>query len=178
MAARVQRLAAITAIVVGVGVAAAPAAFQMFTRAPEGGVMMDEFEPYMSAEVIGEFRGYLATIDAATGEMPQLRSDVADPAFDTTYVSAAQLQTQWPTVQADMTELPSTHLLRMVLTHSASASAFTSKAFTLFFSSNATVAPMCSAPSTVMSVWFTVTTACWPGAGITNRFGNPWVIIP
>lgn len=81
MAARVQRLAAITAIVVGVGVAAAPAAFQMFTRAPEGGVMMDEFEPYMSAEVIGEFRGYLATIDAATGEMPQLRSDVADPAF-------------------------------------------------------------------------------------------------
>ena len=105
MAARVQRLAAITAIVVGVGVAAAPAAFQMFTRAPEGGVMMDEFEPYMSAEVISEFRGYLATIDAATGEMPQLRSDVADPAFDTTYVSAAQLQTQWPTVQADMTDL-------------------------------------------------------------------------
>lgn len=105
MSIRVQRLAAITAIVVGVGVAAAPAAFQMFSRAPAGGVMMDDFEPYMSADVIMEFRGYLASIDAATRELPDVRAAVDDPAFDSTFVSVAQLETQWAAVQADMTDL-------------------------------------------------------------------------
>ncbi|HAP75495.1 MAG TPA: hypothetical protein DCR14_05370 [Acidimicrobiaceae bacterium] len=100
-----QRLAAIAAIVIGVGVAAAPAAFQMFSRAPEGGTMMDEFEPYMSADVISEFRSYLATIETATDELATVRSAVGDPNFDTAYVSVAQLEAQWPTVKADMTDL-------------------------------------------------------------------------
>ncbi len=36
----------IAAMVVGVGLIAAPVAFQMFSRAPEGGVMIDEFDAY------------------------------------------------------------------------------------------------------------------------------------
>lgn len=54
----------IAALVVGLGLIAAPVAFQMFSRAPEGGSMIDDFEPYMTTAEIEQFRGYLAEIDA------------------------------------------------------------------------------------------------------------------
>ena len=58
----------VVALVVGVGLVAAPAIFQMFSRAPSGGQMIDEFEPYMSDRVIGGFSDDLALIDRALAD--------------------------------------------------------------------------------------------------------------
>ncbi|MCU0267774.1 MAG: hypothetical protein MUF83_03905 [Acidimicrobiales bacterium] len=107
-----RRGASVVALVIGLGLVVAPFAFQMFSRAPQGGDMIDDFEPYMSTEVIERFRGYLDTVDAADAQASdQLQPALADagavPAedFDTTYVQVASLREQWPDVQADMTDL-------------------------------------------------------------------------
>ena len=52
-------------VVIGLGLALAPAMFQMFSRAPKGGDMIDEFRPYMTVEQISLFRGYMDQIRAA-----------------------------------------------------------------------------------------------------------------
>lgn len=108
---RRQRWAGIIAIVVGLGVAAAPLLFSMFDRAPKGGDMIDDFEPYMHQDVIDDFRGYLASVDAANEETLVLRDDLVargattDDDFAETYVLVAGFDDQWPTIQADMTDL-------------------------------------------------------------------------
>ena len=111
MTSKRQRWAGITAIVVGIGLAAAPAMFQMYDRAPMGGDMIDEFEPYMSQEVISEFRGYLDVVDAANADAATVQAELlalGDPAaadFATTYPQVAAIEEQWPDIQADMTDL-------------------------------------------------------------------------
>ena len=90
----------------------APFVFQMFDRAPQGGDMIEDFEPYMTTEEVELFRGYLVEIDAANTEsIDTLRAAliesgaVAEADYDTVLVSVANLNEQWPTVQADMTDL-------------------------------------------------------------------------
>ena len=58
--------------VLGVGLAVAPLAFQMFERAPKGGDMLDGFGPYMTTEEIGSFRSHLDEIGAARDEVSPL----------------------------------------------------------------------------------------------------------
>lgn len=55
-------------LVLGLGIALAPAVFQMFSRAPKGGTMIDEFRPFMTEQRLGNFVGYMAEIDAAEVE--------------------------------------------------------------------------------------------------------------
>jgi hypothetical protein len=69
------RSAAITplrvALVIGIGLIAAPFIFQMLggeNRALKGAVMMDAFKPYMTETRITQFQGFLGTIDAAEQE--------------------------------------------------------------------------------------------------------------
>lgn len=100
------------ALVLGLGLAAAPLAFQMFSRAPEGGTMIDDFEPYMSTEVIDRFRGYLAEVDAADAQADQqLRGDLEQTealgpdSYDTALGGVATLHQTWPDIRADMTDL-------------------------------------------------------------------------
>ena len=100
------------ALVIGLGMIAAPFAFQMFERAPLGGEMIDDFEPYMTVEEVELFRGYLAEIDAANTEstealLPDLVAAgvVTDAEADTTFVSIATLNEQWPAIDADMSDL-------------------------------------------------------------------------
>lgn len=58
-----RRWPAIAVLVIGVGLAVAPLAFKMFERAPKGGDMIDEFDPYMDEAKMSQFRGYLAQMD-------------------------------------------------------------------------------------------------------------------
>lgn len=111
MSATVQRRAAITALVVGIGLAAAPVIFQMFDRAPKGGDMITEFEPYMTGAKIDTFAGYLDLIDVANTETIALRDAMIDEGsisaeeYDTTYAGAVALNSQWATIDEDMGDL-------------------------------------------------------------------------
>jgi hypothetical protein len=111
MTRRVQRWSATIALVVGIGLALAPAVFQMFSRAPLGGTMIDDFEPYMRQQKIDEFRVYMSDIDAATAEAVALRSEMVAAGsltpdeYDTTYAGVKTLTTDWATINADMGDL-------------------------------------------------------------------------
>ncbi|MCB0963285.1 MAG: hypothetical protein KDA98_08290, partial [Acidimicrobiales bacterium] len=88
---------------------AAPVAFQMFSRAPEGGTMIDEFEPYMTTAEIEQFRGYLDEIGAVQAEWngalrPALESEGA--VDDGTQVQGVDAFAEaWPDIEADMGDL-------------------------------------------------------------------------
>lgn len=92
-------------LVLGLALAAAPAAFQMFSRAPEGGRMITDFRPYMHEQKIDEFRGYLDEIDAANTEVSQHLD--ASPDL-TARPALAALSQEWPTINSDMGDMLAT----------------------------------------------------------------------
>ncbi|HVF18805.1 MAG TPA: hypothetical protein VNA14_00995 [Mycobacteriales bacterium] len=86
------------ALAVGIGVAAAPAAFQMFTRAPGGARMIDDFRPLMTAERVTTIQGYFLSLGAAEGE---LRNDVL-PDRPGQLPATRRLVTEWPRISYEM----------------------------------------------------------------------------
>ncbi len=62
MKSRRRDLPILGALIVGIGMIVAPFVFQMFERAPLGGDMIVDFEPYMTVEQVEQFRGYLVEI--------------------------------------------------------------------------------------------------------------------
>ena len=111
MTSRPPRWVGVTGLVIGLGLASAPALFQMYDRAPAGGDMMVEFEPYMTQQKVDTFNGYMDTIGAAVAEIGTLRQEmVADGTltaeqFDTQYSIAMQLANQWSAIDEDMGDL-------------------------------------------------------------------------
>ena len=91
---RRRRLLA-AAVALGVGLVLAPAAFQMFSRAPSGGEMIDDFRPHMTQQRIDSFRSHLDRIGAAEAEA-QASGAGELPAL-------AALHTEWSGIDADMT---------------------------------------------------------------------------
>lgn len=61
----------IVVLAVGIGLVLAPVAFQMFTRAPKGATMLNNFESYMTNERLDRFDGYLGEIRAAHAQSPR-----------------------------------------------------------------------------------------------------------
>lgn len=108
-----QRTGVIWAVVAfGLGLIAAPAVFQMFSRAPKGGEMIDEFRPFMNKTEITKLRGYLSTIDAAATQTREqvdpaaaknLGLDAAAYRHKVVYLSA--FERQWPAINADMSDM-------------------------------------------------------------------------
>lgn len=112
MPERHRSLSIVVALVIGLGLALAPAAFSMFSRAPEGGSMIDDFRPYMTSEEIAQFRGYLDEINAANEESTAQMRPALEQAgafdgssYDTTLNGVANLERTWPDIDADMTDL-------------------------------------------------------------------------
>ena len=112
MESRSRNVPIIAALIVGIGMIVAPFVFQMFDRAPLGGDMIDDFEPYMTVEEVEKFRGYLVEIDAANTESVEALRDtlvesgaVEASQYDVVLASVVNLNEQWPTVDADMTDL-------------------------------------------------------------------------
>ncbi len=112
MKASKRNLPIVAALLIGIGMIAAPAVFQMFDRAPLGGTMIDDFEPYMTVDEVELFRGYLDEIGTANAEsIDDLRDGlvaagaIEDGSFDATFVSVVNLNEQWPTIQDDMGDL-------------------------------------------------------------------------
>lgn len=112
MKSRSRNVPIVAALMVGIGMIVAPFVFQMFDRAPLGGDMIDDFEPYMTIEEVEKFRGYLVEIDAANTESVEALRDalvesgaVEASQYDVVLASVVNLNEQWPTVDADMTDL-------------------------------------------------------------------------
>ncbi len=106
---RSRRGPLVVAVVVGLGLALAPAAFQMFSRAPGGADMIDGFRPYMTEAAIGGYQGQLAVIDDAHAQigrtvLPALKTDLGltDGEIVARFPSFAAFVDEWPTVDADM----------------------------------------------------------------------------
>jgi hypothetical protein len=111
----VRRGLIIGALVVGVGMMLAPVAFQMFTRAPSGASMINDFRPYMSVEQIELFQGYMEEIgDAVTETEDVLIADLSaagsvdEATFATDYVLVASFLDQWPAIDEDMSDMLAT----------------------------------------------------------------------
>jgi len=107
-----RRWAFVAALVLGLGLAAAPVAFQMFSRAPKGGDMIDAFEPYMRPAKIGQFQGYIAAIRAADVEVddslvPVLEDQLGldEAAIGKQFPQLEGLRNGWPTIDADMSDM-------------------------------------------------------------------------
>ena len=105
-----HRLPIIAALIIGIGLMLAPVAFQMFSRAPLGGDMIDDFEPYMTTEQVELFRGYLVTVDEANAESLELQADLVSAGVvaatdDSTLVAVKQLNGSWAGINTDMTDL-------------------------------------------------------------------------
>lgn len=103
----VRRWVLITVAVIGVGLAAAPLLFGMFTKAPEGATMIAAFKPYMTAARIDGYQTELRQIDAG---VRQTDTSVATAlggkaAFDQAYPDFASFDRQWPAIDSTMTTL-------------------------------------------------------------------------
>jgi len=96
---------------IGIGLILAPAIFQMFSRAPLGGTMIEDFEPYMVEAKIDTFRGYMDQIGVAVEQAADVRTSMIESGtvsmaeFDSQYVSVQQLTSGWAAINADMTDL-------------------------------------------------------------------------
>ncbi len=112
MQPRSRNLPIIGALVVGIGMIVAPFVFQMFDRAPLGGDMIEDFEPYMTIEEVARFRGYLEEIGAANAESVEVLHDalvesgaVEASQYDAVLASVVNLNERWPAIDADMSDL-------------------------------------------------------------------------
>jgi hypothetical protein len=96
-------------LVIGLGLVAAPAIFGMFTRAPHGGHMINDFRPYMSETTIAKYKGFMAEIERAHAEsstvvplLAQERLGLDASGFAERFPSVDAFNRQWPPILADM----------------------------------------------------------------------------
>jgi hypothetical protein len=88
-------------VVLGVGLVAAPFAFQMFSRAPQGGQMIDSFRPLMTRHKVTTIQGYFITI--GNGEVQLADQALPAAALPPGSVPAAQrFVNDWPRINRDM----------------------------------------------------------------------------
>jgi len=105
-----RRWALIALIVLGVGLVAAPAVFQMFDRAPKGATMIRAFKPYMTDARLGGYAREIAQIQggvhqADTGVARALTGAGGRSRFEATYPDVASFAAAWPAIHADMSDL-------------------------------------------------------------------------
>jgi hypothetical protein len=112
---QLRRGPVIAALLVGLGLVLAPAVFQMFSRAPSGASMIDDFRPYMTVEQIELFQGYMTEIGEAVDETDgDLRADlvasgaVDDSTYETDFALVANLVDEWPVIDEDMSDMLAT----------------------------------------------------------------------
>jgi len=91
--------------VLGIALAAAPLAFDMFTRAPKGATMLADFKPFMTHSRLDGFQSDIAEIDAAVHEVDAKATPRLASAPGATPRAYDDLSQQWPTINSDMTDL-------------------------------------------------------------------------
>jgi hypothetical protein len=101
-----RRTAFVIAAFIGFGLVAAPFAFNMFSRAPKGAVMLADFKPFMTNDRLDGFQAEMRQIDSAVSEIdakavPRLAHSGPSRGFPT-YRSFSR---QWPQIDSTMTDL-------------------------------------------------------------------------
>ena len=105
-----RRWAVIALALLGAGLIAAPAIFQMFDRAPKGAVMIRDFKPFMTDARMDSFKRDIAQIRAGIKETndkvaPVLVGGGGAQAFESAYPDFAELSAQWPAIDGDMSSM-------------------------------------------------------------------------
>jgi hypothetical protein len=104
-----KRWAIIVLAVIGLGLIAAPFAFDMFARAPKGAQMIEAFRPFMTASRLDGFHADMNTIDAAAQEGPKVAARLsadhggAGTRLGAAYSSFATFELHWRRIYPDMT---------------------------------------------------------------------------
>ena len=100
---------------IGLGLIAAPAIFQMFDRAPKGAQMIKDFKPYMTPARLDGFQREVRQIDDGVREADtSVASALSGPGqaghrrFDARYPGFADFQRQWGPIHTDMKNLMDT----------------------------------------------------------------------
>jgi hypothetical protein len=96
---RRRRWPLVAILAIGLGLALAPVGFEMFSRAPAGGDMLDDFEPFMDDQRLDRFTTDLATIRAARDEAATFDLD------PTQHPQAAVFVEQYPAIHDDMSSM-------------------------------------------------------------------------
>jgi hypothetical protein len=98
-------------VVLGVGLIAAPAVFQMFSRAPKGGQMMAAFKTIETTRNVEQIQGYFGEMAEGQGAIrlevvPALASAGLTPAqIDSRFPAVVTLDTQWVHILNGMTPM-------------------------------------------------------------------------
>lgn len=106
-----RRWPMIVAAVIGAALVIMPIAFNMFTKTPKGAVMLSEFHPLMTVPRLDGFQSEIHQINAAVEEdktavAPYFAAQgVTQSELDVRYPSLASLDSQWPSINSDMTSL-------------------------------------------------------------------------
>lgn len=88
-------------VVVGVGLVAAPAVFQMFTRAPGGGDMIDDFRTLMTSEKVATVQSYFITIGNGEADLRNTAVPAAALPVEAT-VASRRFASDWPRINREM----------------------------------------------------------------------------
>lgn len=91
-------------LALGVGLALAPAAFQMFERAPKGATMIADFKPFMTEDRLDGFSREIAQFDAAVREIDNKAPAHLDP-LRAGGADYRLLRERWPAINDDMSGL-------------------------------------------------------------------------
>jgi hypothetical protein len=96
-----SRPALIALVVLGLGLIAAPGVFQMFSRAPEGGDMIDDFRSLMTTRKVTTVQGYFVTMGNGEADLRSQAVPAADlPADEIPAVTS--FNEDWPEINAEM----------------------------------------------------------------------------
>ncbi len=87
----------------GVGLIAAPAVFQMFTRAPGGADMIADFKPFMRPAKVTDIQGYFLTIGSAEGDLRlHVLPDLASRGGVPSTPAITTFNEEWPRISNEM----------------------------------------------------------------------------
>ena len=88
-------------VLVGLGIAVvlAPVAFQMFSRAPDGGAMIDDFRDLMTETRVQNVQGYFVTLGTGEGEVRTAVLPLADDPDG--YPAITRFTSDWPAITGD-----------------------------------------------------------------------------
>ncbi len=102
----------VAAIALGIGLALAPAVFGMFTAAPLGGQMIEDFRPFMDPGELAAFDDHLGTVGGAADDLrgsilPRLESagTAAPDGLSERFPATATFLERWPAIRTEMSAM-------------------------------------------------------------------------
>jgi hypothetical protein len=102
-----RRWAVVVCALIGFALIAAPFAFGMFTRAPQGATMLSAFKPFMTSQRLAGFQSEIGQIDSAVHETNTTVAQTLAEHGSVAVSSGAyrDFASQWPQIHSTMADL-------------------------------------------------------------------------